>query len=271
MSSLHSSEPTLIRISGAAWAPIVVLSLAGFFASLSLAAQPATGSGQAASSTPTKKSPRHRTPQAEVPPPPAEEEKAPEVPQPEPPKWPVDNSPNKASVIWDSAGLKIQANNSSLHDILNEVSADTGAKVEGIGADERVFGDFGPGTASDVVSQLLHGSSYNVLLIGDQGSGTPREIVLSTRRAGSTASQPNRQAQPVDQPDEDIMPDQPEDNDQSGQPPIINNGRPPGQIPPQGPPGVPGAPRTPQQVLQELQQRQQQIQDQQQQQQQQPH
>jgi hypothetical protein len=270
MSNLYSSEPTFVRISGAAWAPIVVLSLAGFFASQSLAAQPTPASGQASSSTAAKRSPRHRMPQAEVPPPPAEEEKAPEVPQPEPPKWPVDNTPNKPSVVWDSAGLKIQANNSSLHDILKEVSADTGAKVEGIGADERVFGEFGPGTARDVVSQLLHGSSYNVLLIGDQGSGTPREIVLSARRAGSTAQQPNRQVQqPVDQPDEDVMPDQPEDNDQSGQPPIINNGRPPMQMGPQGPPGPPGAPRTPQQVLQELQQRQQQIQDQQQQ--QQPH
>jgi hypothetical protein len=269
MSSLYSSEPTFVRISGAAWAPIVVLSLAGLFVSQPLAAQPAPASGQGSSSTAAKRSPRHRMPQAEVPPPPAQEEKAPEVPQPEPPKWPVDNTPNKPSVIWDSAGLKIQANNSSLHDILKEVSADTGAKVEGIGADERVFGEFGPGTARDVVSQLLHGSSYNVLLIGDQGSGTPREIVLSARRAGSTAQQPNRQVQPVDQPDEDVMPDQPEDNDQSGQPPIINNGRPPMQMGPQGQPGPPGAPRTPQQVLQELQQRQQQIQDQQQQ--QQPH
>ena len=269
MSSLYSSEPTFVRISGAAWAPIVVLSLAGLFASQPVAAQPAPASAQGSSSTAAKRSPRHRMPQAEVPPPPAQEEKAPEVPQPEPPKWPVDNTPNKPSVIWDSAGLKIQANNSSLHDILKEVSADTGAKVEEIGADERVFGEFGPGTARDVVSQLLHGSSYNVLLIGDQGSGTPREIVLSARRAGSTAQQPNRQVQPVDQPDEGVMPDQPEDNDQSGQPPIINNGRPPMQMGPQGQPGPPGAPRTPQQVLQELQQRQQQIQDQQQQ--QQPH
>jgi len=187
------------------------------------------------------------------------------------PKWPVNDNPNKPAVTWDVTGLKIQANNSSLHDILNQVSADTGAQVEGIGADERVFGEFGPGTARDVIAQLLHGSSYNVLMIGDQGSGTPREIVLSTRRAGNAQPANRPTQQPIDQPDEDVVPDQPEDNDQSGQPPIINNGRPPMQMPPQGPPGVPGAPRTPQQVLQELQQRQQQIQDQQQQQQQQPH
>ena len=187
-----------------------------------------------------------------------------EPPQPEIPKWPVNETPNKANVTWDSQGLRIQATNSSLHQILNDISTDTGAKVEGMGTDERVFGEYGPGTASDVISQLLHGSSYNVLLIGDQGSGTPREIVLSARRSGPSQPQANRQV-PQDQGDEDI-PDQPEPDDQSQQPPLIN-GRPPMPMVPQGPPG---APRTPQQVLQELQQRQQQIQDQQQQQQQ-PH
>jgi len=175
-------------------------------------------------------------------------------------------------VTWDSSGLKVQANNASLHDILNEVSADTGAKVEGIATDERVFGIYGPGTTRDVISQILHGSSYNVLMIGDQGAGTPRQIVLSARRSGGNQPQVNANTQ-QEQPDEEI-PEQPDDNDQSNQPPIINRpmqGMPQG--PPQGiPPGPPGMPRTPQQVLQELQQRQQQIQDQQQQQQQQqPH
>ncbi len=181
------------------------------------------------------------------------------------PKWPVNDAPAKPSITWDSQGLRIDANNASLHDILNEVSADTGAKVEGMGSDERVFGQYGPGAARDVISQLLHGSSYNVLMIGDQGSGTPRQIVLSARHSGPNP--PNANRPPQEQPDEDV-PDEPQADDQPVQPPLIN-GRPPMPMVPQGPPG---APRTPQQVLQELQQRQQQIQDQQQQQQQpQPH
>lgn len=188
-------------------------------------------------------------------------------PMPEIPKWPVNDSPNKPSVTWDASGLKIEANNASLHDILNQVSADTGAKVEGLGTDERVFGEYGPGTARDVISQLLHGSSYNVLMIGDQGAGTPRQIVLSARRNVPNQAQGNRPG-PQDQPDEDV-PDQPEVDEQPPmQPPMVNGGRPPMPDIPQGPPG---APRTPQQVLQELQQRQQQIMEQQQQQQQQPH
>jgi len=37
-----------------------------------------------------------------------------------------------------------------------------------------------------VLSQLLHGSGYNVMMIGDLGQGTPRQIVLSSRQRGET-------------------------------------------------------------------------------------
>jgi hypothetical protein len=177
-------------------------------------------------------------------------------------------------VTWDSQGLKIDATNASLHEILNDVSTATGAKIEGFGTDERVFGQYGPGLARDVLSQLLHGSGYNVLMIGDQGEGTPRQIVLSTRKAAAGQSQAAVNHSFQEMQEEDV-PDQPESEEQPQPMPVIN-GRPPVIPPPQGPPGGPqgegGVPRTPQQVLQELQQRQQQMQDQQQQQQQQqPH
>jgi hypothetical protein len=73
-----------------------------------------------------------------------------------------------------------------LQQILNDVSTATGAKVEGLGTDERVFGSYGPAEARDVLSELLEGSGYNVLMIGDQGEGTPRQIVLSARSAAGT-------------------------------------------------------------------------------------
>jgi hypothetical protein len=41
-----------------------------------------------------------------------------------------------------------------------------------------------------VLAQLLDGSGYNVLMIGDQGQGTPRRILLSARPAGT--AQPSR-------------------------------------------------------------------------------
>ncbi len=190
------------------------------------------------------------------------QEQPPVPPQPEVPHWPVNDIPAKPSVTWDSQGLKIDATNASLHEILNDVSNATGAKVEGFGNDERVFGEYGPGQTRDVISQLLHGSGYNVLMIGDQGEGTPRQIVLSARKAASNQPGANRNTQEM--PDDDT-PDQPEVEEQPPQQPPLINGHPPAVPVPQGPPG---SPRTPQQILQELQQRQQQMQDQQQQQQQ---
>ena len=93
-------------------------------------------------------------------------------------------------MTWDSQGLLIDAENSSLQQILKDFSTETGAKVEGLGTDQRVYGIYGPGQARDVLSQLLQGSGYNVIMIGDQGQGTPAQILLSPRNApeGQTAA-----------------------------------------------------------------------------------
>jgi hypothetical protein len=112
------------------------------------------------------------------------------------PNWPANKKPAEASVVWDSHGLFIQASNSSLDQILIDISLKTGAKVEGMGADERVFGAYGPGPARDVLTELLDGTGYNVLLVGDLGQGTPRRIVLSGRPAGP--AQPSGQSPPSD-------------------------------------------------------------------------
>ena len=88
---------------------------------------------------------------------------------------------------WDSHGLSVSAKNSSLKQILAEVSLRIGAKLDGMVGDERVFGEYGPAPAKEVLTQLLRGSAYNVMLIGDQGEGTPRQIVLSARAARGAA------------------------------------------------------------------------------------
>lgn len=199
-----------------------------------------------------KGSPAH----AAVPAPVQEQPPAPVVP--EAPKWPLNDPPAPPSVLWDSKGLQIQATNSSLRQILDEVASTTGAKVEGLQADERVFGDYGPGPARDVISQILHGSSYNVLMLGDEGQGTPREIILS-ERTKTGGAQPaansqgfNRQAV---QPDDEVEQPEPEE---------------PNQMPINRPPNIqpmnqPGVPMTPQQRMLELQRQQMQMQQQQQQ------
>lgn len=166
------------------------------------------------------------------------------APEPEKPNWPAYDHPAQASVVWDSQGLKIDATNSSLQQILKDVSTSTGVKVDGLTSDQRVFGTYGPGQARDVLSQLLQGSGYNVIMIGDQGQGTPRQILLSTRQSGasSTTAKTN---QPGEEDDEEEQPAA-----QEPEPPVR----------PAFPPGIP--PRSPQQIMQEMQQRQQQQQNQ---------
>ena len=155
-------------------------------------------------------------------------------------------------MVWDSQGLRIVASNSSLAQILKDVSAKTGAKLEGMGQDQRIFGAYGPGPARDVLFRLLDGSGYNVLMIGDQGQGTPRRIVLSVRPTGP--AQPSGPSTPNDEETEaEPQPPQPEPQPA----PVREN-----------PPA--GMPVRPQPMFPDIQQRQLQLQQQQQQQQQNP-
>lgn len=108
------------------------------------------------------------------------------VAAPELPHWPANDKPEPARIVWDSQGLRIDATNSSLSEILTEVSTLTGAHVDGFAADARVYGQYGPAPARDVLSQLLDGTGYNVMMIGDLGQGAPRQIILSTRTAASS-------------------------------------------------------------------------------------
>ena len=106
---------------------------------------------------------------------------------------PADQPPNQARVSWDSRGLEIEASNSSLNQILHQVAADTGAKLEGLTQDQRVFGSYGPGPGSDVLLKLLDGSGYNVLMIGGRDTDAPLEIVLSARSPASPQTAANNQ------------------------------------------------------------------------------
>ena len=209
----------------------------------------------AAQSVPAKSHARHRTSKK----PAAAQEVAQTPPPPPMPNWPVNDKPNPPSVVWDASGLKINASNSSLQQILSEVSTDTGTKVVGNVPDQRVFGSYGPGQASDVLLQLLQGSGYNVLLAGDLGHGAPSQIVLTPRRGGSAspAAGPNpqqqQQMQPQDQDDSDNMDQQPE---QPEQPEETVPAIPPNPQPGQPGTGPNGPVRTPQEIMQEMQQRQ---------------
>jgi hypothetical protein len=159
-------------------------------------------SGKSAkSSTARKRSPAKPVPAVAQP--------APEVPAAPPaPVWPANKAPERAHIIWDSHGLKVEASNSSLDQILHEVATVTGAKIEGFSKDQRIYGTYGPGPAREVLSRLLDGSGYNVLMVGGVGDAPPRQIVLST--AGPAGPQPQRSNTQSQQEDNDVEADNPQ-------------------------------------------------------------
>lgn len=140
------------------------------------------------------------------------------------PSWPVNDPPAPPSVILDSQGLHIIADNASLSSILDQIATETGAKIEGLSEDERVFGDYGPGSPREVLAQLFNGANYNVLILGDLAQTEPIHVLLSPRRAGAS-SQPSGQPRQPEQ--EEDSPEPQEEQPQPYQPPVVN--RPPNQ------------------------------------------
>ncbi|HEY4045249.1 MAG TPA: hypothetical protein VGM27_00155, partial [Acidobacteriaceae bacterium] len=106
-----------------------------------------------------------------------------------------------AQVQFTGGTLSIQADNCSLQAILQLLSSQSGMQIQGLGQDERVFGNFGPGTPREVLSDLLNGTPYNLLMVGDLSNGAPRQLILSPASSGAAPSAvPSAPAQP--QPDE---------------------------------------------------------------------
>jgi hypothetical protein len=165
-------------------------------------------------------------------------------PDPPAPDWPVDHKAEPATVGWDGRDLTIGATNSSLNQILRDVSTATGVQVEGVSSDQRIYGNFGPAPARDVLSMLLDGSGYNMLMIGDQGEGTPRELVLTAKASGAGHPQGAGANRPNTNSDDDAL-DDPEPPEQQEPAPRHPFG------------GPPGMNRNPQQIYQDLQRQQQ--------------
>ncbi|MFZ0477796.1 MAG: hypothetical protein WAL71_01510 [Terriglobales bacterium] len=83
-------------------------------------------------------------------------------------KPPADLLPqNAARVIYRDGQLTIDAQNSTLAEVLNLVGQKTGATIEippGSGQD-RIFEHAGPGKPNEVLTQLLNGSHFNFIIV----------------------------------------------------------------------------------------------------------
>lgn len=104
----------------------------------------------------------------------------------------ADQPPTAATVTFSKDQLTIHANNSTLLQIFQAVTAQTGMQVQGTPGNHRIFGVYGPGRPAQVLTQLLTGFGFNYLLIGAAPNGAPRTLLL----AGTALSMPEP-TQPV--------------------------------------------------------------------------
>lgn len=96
---------------------------------------------------------------------------------------------HRARVTLQGNQLEVRADNSSLNQILLEISQLSGMKITGGVQDQRVYGTYGPGPASDVLSALLEDTGANVLLKMTPSDGLA-ELILSPRSGGPTPPSP---------------------------------------------------------------------------------
>ena len=119
------------------------------------------------------------------------------VTQPPPSPTPAQSLPSRADVTYANGLLSISAANSSLNQILREISRLTGMKITGGVVDERVFGTYGPDSPGKILASLLDGTGSNILLIQGPAGNTvssnaaPVELVLTPRHGGPTPPNPS--------------------------------------------------------------------------------
>jgi hypothetical protein len=111
------------------------------------------------------------------------------TPQPAAPAMPLRPEQMPATppqVSFNNGQLAINAQNSTLGDILRAVRNQTGATVDvPANATERVVGNFGPGPARDVLSSMLNGSHFDYVLLGSATNPDALEHVILIVKAST--------------------------------------------------------------------------------------
>ena len=163
----------------------------------------------------------------------------PALPTPPPAKPAVPQ--HRARVEFAGRILEVKADNSSLNQILREIERVTGMRITGGVSDERVYGTYGPGETSAVLSALLTGTESNMLLIVDRND-MPTELVLTPRQGGPSPPSPNAGRDDREQEDPDTPP-QLSQHIQRAPPPLPQQPpvQSPAQSPQQAPPVTPTA------------------------------
>ena len=119
------------------------------------------------------------------------------------PPPPVQNAPKKAAINFERGLLEVRADNSSLNQILREISRTTGMRITGGVGDERVFGTYGPLPTSNVLTLLLNGTGTNLVFLQSTVTAAP-ELILTARQGGPTPPNPNARGFDGNRDDENV-------------------------------------------------------------------
>jgi len=89
-------------------------------------------------------------------------------------------------IAWDGKLLTIDADNSSLSDILLAIRSHTGASIEmpGSTSRERIGIHLGPAPVREVLSSLLYGTDFNYVVLSSEDDETALGKVIITARDG---------------------------------------------------------------------------------------
>lgn len=139
-------------------------------------------------------------------------------------------------VRFANGQLEIHAHDSTLSEVLFQIQKQTGAEIAiPAGTEqERVFVDSGPAPASEVLAELLNGSSLNFVVVGSESDPNVLRSVILSRRNGFAEFVPSYNPPPtarnfapnVNVPAEENPPDM-------NQPPDENIPPPPDETAPQ--------------------------------------
>jgi len=103
---------------------------------------------------------------------------------------PADAATQPATVSLRNGKLTVEANNSDLTQILQDLAGVCGMTINGLKGGHRVFGVYGPGNSREVPAALLVGAGYNFIMVGGASDGTPRELLLISQKSNAPAFTP---------------------------------------------------------------------------------
>lgn len=103
-------------------------------------------------------------------------------------------APQAAAITLNAGLLTVSASDSDLRSIFQMISQESGMIIEGQVSDTRVFGIYGPKPPQIVLTELLDGLGYNILMVGVSDRGMPNRLVLTHRTGGPSPPTPDSAA-----------------------------------------------------------------------------